>query len=75
MELAVLKVLGFRPNQLLLLVLGEALLIGVGSGFVSAAATFAVVNHVLGGIKFPIAFFGAFYIPQAALGWGVATGR
>ena len=52
----------------------EALLIGVSSGFVSAAATFAVVNYVLGGIKFPIAFFGAFYIPQAALGWGVAAG-
>ena len=28
-EMAVLKVLGFRPGQILVLVLGEALLIGV----------------------------------------------
>jgi len=73
-ELAVLKVLGFRPWQILTLVLGEALLIGVGSGLCSALATFVTINYVLGGIKFPIAFFGAFYIPAEAILWGVSVG-
>ena len=35
-EMAILKVLGFSPNQILMLVLGEALLIGCGVGLVSA---------------------------------------
>lgn len=73
-ELAVMKVLGFRPYQLLLLVLGEALLLGLISGGLSAGLTYYFVNSVMGGIKFPIAFFGAFFIPEAALGWGVAVG-
>ena len=37
MEMAVMKVLGFRPLQILLLVLGESLLIGARRGFISAA--------------------------------------
>lgn len=74
MELAVLKVLGFRPMQLLALVLGEALLIGVLAGGFSSAATYVIINDVLGGLKFPIAFFAAFYIPWAALWWGPAIG-
>ncbi len=73
-ELAVLKVLGFRPWQILVLVLGEALLVGTGSGLISATATFVTINHVIGGIKFPIAFFGAFYIPSDAILWGVLVG-
>jgi putative ABC transport system permease protein len=73
-EMAVLKVLGFSPNHIMLLVLGEALLIGCLSGLVSAAATFLYVNYALGGIKFPIAFFPAFYIPPAALWWGPVLG-
>ena len=43
-EMAVLKVLGFGPRRILMLVLGEALLIGAGSGFLSVAATFLIVN-------------------------------
>ena len=39
MEMAVLKVLGFSPNQILILVLGEALLIGCVSGVFSAWVT------------------------------------
>jgi putative ABC transport system permease protein len=74
MELAVLKVLGFRPFQLLLLVLGEALLIGVASGLISALATWYVVNEVMGGMKFPIAFFPSFFIPANAIGWGLGIG-
>lgn len=77
-ELAVLKVLGFRPLQILLLVLGEALLIGVLSGALSGGLTYAIVNfpppYGFGGIKFPIAFFAAFMIPLEALWWGPALG-
>jgi putative ABC transport system permease protein len=73
-EMAVLKVLGFQPWQLLTLVLGEALAIGALSGLVSSAATYALVNTVFGGIKFPIAFFPAFFIPPAAFWWGLALG-
>ena len=74
MEMAVLKVLGFRPWQLLTLVLGEALLIGVLAGLASAGATYWVVNNWLGGVKFPIAFIPIFFIPTAALWWGLAIG-
>lgn len=77
-ELAVLKVLGFRPNQILMLVLGEAVLIGALSGLISAGLTYGIVNfpqpYGFGGIKFPIAFFAAFLIPLDALWWGPALG-
>ncbi|MEX2185852.1 MAG: ABC transporter permease [Pirellulales bacterium] len=73
-ELAVMKVLGFRPWQLLLLVLGEATLLGLIGGGLSAAATYVVVNIVMGGLKFQIGFFAAFFIPAAAIGWGLALG-
>jgi putative ABC transport system permease protein len=73
-ELAVLKVLGFRPWQILTLVLGESLLLGVGAGVASAALTYGLVNFVLGGIPFPIGFFPRFFVPTAALWWGPAIG-
>src|SRR5205823_5779514 len=44
LEMAVLKVLGYRPGQILLLVLGEALLIGSISGALSASIVWAAVN-------------------------------
>jgi len=68
-EMAVLKVLGFGPTQILVLVLGEALLIGITSGFISATAALLLINYGAGGLKFPIAFFPAFKIPLAALWW------
>ena len=74
MELAVLKVLGFRPYQILLLVLGEAIIIGTLAGFCSAALTYYIVNDVAGGFKFPLAFFGTFFIPAEALYWGAGMG-
>jgi putative ABC transport system permease protein len=74
LELAVLKVLGFRPHQLLILVLGESLLLGAGAGMISAGLTYMIVNWVLGGISFPIAFFDRFMIPPGALWWGPAVG-
>jgi putative ABC transport system permease protein len=73
-EMAVLKVLGFGPNQILAIVLGEALLIGCLAGLLSSGGTYLIVNHVMGGIKFPIAFFPAFFIPFDAIWWGPAIG-
>ena len=74
MELAVLKVLGFRPYHILLLVLGEALLLGTCAGLLSAALTFGGINYLMGGLKFPIAFFGSFKVPTDAMWWGPAMG-
>lgn len=73
-EMAVLKVLGFSPNQILVLVLGEALFIGCISGLVSALITKFLINDLLHGIALPIAFFGKFYVADAAPWWGLAIG-
>jgi putative ABC transport system permease protein len=73
-EMAVLKVLGFSPNQILILVLGEALLIGCISGLISALATQFLINDLIGGIALPIAFFGKFFINDAAPWWGLGIG-
>ena len=72
-EMAVMKVLGFRPNQVMLLLLGEAILTGVLSGTCATTLIFMAVNAT-GGIKFPIGFFPSFLIPPAALWWGPALG-
>ena len=72
-EIAVLKVLGFRPWMVLGLVLGEALLIGTLSGFMATATAYSMVNAA-GGIPLPIGFFGKFFIPEDALWWGPAIG-
>src|SRR5205085_9727112 len=73
-ELAVLKVLGFTPFHVLILVLGEALVIGAGSGMLSSWSMFYLLNHGMGGVKFAIAFFPAFLIPSDALWWGPLIG-
>ncbi|MCE9530036.1 MAG: ABC transporter permease [Planctomycetes bacterium] len=72
-EMAVLKVLGFRPWMVMALVLGEAVLIGSLSGFMATATAFAAIN-AMGGIPLPIAFFPKFFIPAAALWWGPLIG-
>ena len=74
MEFAVLKVLGFRPNQILMLVQGEALLVGTLSGLLCAALTYGIINGVWGGLPFRIAFFPKFSVPLDALWWGAAMG-
>lgn len=74
LEFAVLRVLGFRPLQVLALVVGEAVLLGAGSGLISTLATYTLINKVIGGVNFPIAFFGAFFIPTQAIWWGLAIG-
>lgn len=73
-ELAVMKVLGFRPWQLMVLVLGEAVMLGVVGGALSVSATYYVVNQVTGGIAFPIAFFPKFFISERAFALGIAVG-
>jgi putative ABC transport system permease protein len=73
-EMAVMKVLGFRPGQLMVLVLGEVLLVGALTGLLCTGLTYTVFNVVMGGVKFPVAFFPAFKIPVEALWWGPALG-
>jgi putative ABC transport system permease protein len=72
-EIAVLKVLGFRPWMVLGLVLGEALLVGILSGFMSTATAYSMVN-ARGGLSMGIAFFNKFYIADDALWWGPLIG-
>lgn len=73
-EMAVLKVLGFSPTQVQAMVLGEAVLLGAVSGFLSALVAYLFINFYMGGLKFPIAFFPAFKIPLQAMLWGPAIG-
>jgi putative ABC transport system permease protein len=73
-EMAVLKVLGYQPRQILVLVLGEAMMIGLVGGILGSLAVFGLVNWVIGGIKLPIAFFNAFFITKHALWWGASLG-
>jgi putative ABC transport system permease protein len=73
-EMAVLKVLGFSPGRIMGLVLGEAMLLGGLSGVLSAAGAWLVINKYVGGVKFPIAFFPAFMIPNEAWLWGLCIG-
>jgi putative ABC transport system permease protein len=73
-EMAVLKVLGFGPGRIMALVLGEAVLVGAASGFLSGFLTYAFFHLYLHGIKFPIAFFPSFDIFADAMWWGIAFG-
>lgn len=72
-EMAVMKVLGFEPWQVLVLVVGEALLVGLLAGGLCGAIAYYAVNAV-GGVQFPIAFFGKFFVPAGALWWGPVLG-
>ncbi len=73
-EIAVLKVLGFRPGQIVLLVMGESALLGLLAGFASAALTYVIVDSCLHGVAFPMGFFPVFLVPIDALWWGPAVG-
>lgn len=73
-EMAIMKVLGFAPWQIMLLVLGEAVLVGALSGGIATAIAWAWVNHVMGGVALPIGFFGKFKVVDAALWWGPTVG-
>jgi putative ABC transport system permease protein len=69
-EMAVLKVLGFQPRHVLILVLGEAVLVGILAGGMAAFLCWAM----LGNFKFQVAFFGAFFVPTMALVYGPLLG-
>lgn len=69
-ELAVLKVLGFRPWHVLSLVLGEALLIGFFAGFIGVFLVWARLAYV----KFQVGMFGQFVIPPETLIYGPILG-
>jgi putative ABC transport system permease protein len=73
-EIAVLKVLGFRPGQVLILILGESMLVGGLSGLAAASGAYLLFNVFMGGVKFPIGFFPAFFVPIQAFAWGLAIG-
>jgi putative ABC transport system permease protein len=70
MEIAVLKVLGFGPNQIMFLILGEGILLGTLAGGLSATVVWALMNNV----KLQILFFGGFNVPDAAVAWGFLAG-
>jgi putative ABC transport system permease protein len=71
-EMAILKVLGFAPSHLLVLVLGEALLLGAGSGAISGTAIYGVANWLWGGIVLPGS--DPFPVPVLAIIWGTSVG-
>ncbi|QDU26941.1 FtsX-like permease family protein [Anatilimnocola aggregata] len=73
-ELAVMKVLGFRPRQILLLVLGESMILGLLAGLFGSWGAYFLINDYFGGFALPIAFFGKFFISSGALWWGPAIG-
>jgi putative ABC transport system permease protein len=73
-EMAVLKVLGFRPGQISALVIFESLLVGGLSGLLAAAGTYAYLNAAYGGVPFPIIFISVFPVPLASLAWGLTMG-
>src|SRR5262249_22721724 len=73
-EMAVLKVLGFTPGRILLIVLGEALLVGGLSGLVSAALAYGLINGTIGGIPLPLAWIGIWPILADAFWWGILFG-
>jgi putative ABC transport system permease protein len=73
-EMAVLKVLGFTPGQILGLVLGEALLVGMAGGTLSSWLAYIVINGIYGGLPFQLAWIPVFRIPVNALWWGPLVG-
>lgn len=69
-ELAVLKVLGFQPRHVMLLVLGEAILVGLMAGGMSTALAW----FMIGSFKLQLAFFGAFFVPSIVMVYGPLLG-
>jgi putative ABC transport system permease protein len=67
-EMAILKVIGFRPGHLLMLVLGEALLLGAGSGLVAGGLIYWIANTFFSGIT--VGGSEPFPVPWQAVLWG-----
>jgi putative ABC transport system permease protein len=68
-ELAVLKVLGYRPIHLVSIVLGEAVLIGGTAGALSGLLTLLIANMLAS-----LQTDGGIFVPYEALWWGPAVG-
>src|SRR5260370_4558742 len=66
-EMAVLKVLGFTPMQILFLVLGEAVLFGASSRFSCSPLASLLINKVSGALPVPIGVFPALFVPSTAI--------
>jgi putative ABC transport system permease protein len=71
-ELAILKVIGFRPFHLVVLVLGEALLLGVISGLVAGGLIYVIANAMVGGVT--VGGSEPFPVPWQATLWGASVG-
>jgi putative ABC transport system permease protein len=71
-EMAILKVIGFRPGHLFVLVLGEALMLGASSGLVAGGLIYSIANFMWGGIALPGSV--PFPVPALAILWGVSVG-
>lgn len=69
-EMAVLKVLGFQPRHIMVLVLGEAILIGLLAGGMSTFLAWKLVASM----RLHMGMFGSFSIPDAALLYGPLLG-
>lgn len=66
MEIAVLKVLGFSPNQIMFLILGEGVLLGTLAGGLSAMSVLYITRNV--------SMLSGFNVPDAAVTWGLLAG-
>jgi putative ABC transport system permease protein len=71
-EMAILKVLGFRPAHLMVLVLGEALALGIGSGLIAGGLIYWIANTWVGGIT--VGGSEPFPVPWQATLWGAGVG-
>ena len=68
-EMALLKVMGFQPIQIVGLVTGEAVLLGAIGGFLSTLFSIVMIDYVL--VSFTSAILN---VPPSALWWGPAMG-
>jgi putative ABC transport system permease protein len=76
-EMAVLKVLGFEPSAIMVLVIGEAMLIGAASGFVGAGLAWSCSTLAVSGILPSISatrIFFTFPIQGETILWGALMG-
>lgn len=69
-ELAVMKVLGFRPWHIAAMVLAEALLVGCIAGGLSTI----IAKLAIGTLKLQLGFLGAFFVPWEVIPLGILVG-
>ena len=69
-EMAVLKVLGFQPRHIVMLVLGEAVMVGLLAGAMSTLLAYALISA----LGLHMGMFGSFLIPLVVLAYGPCLG-